>query len=157
MALSRESLIRWNSTHDDVIKWKQFPRCWPFMRGIHRSRGALIFSLVCAWISGWVNDREAGGLRHHRAQYDVIVMNWFFPGPLFITARNVIINPLEASKPLCMSLELSDRSEIRYVLAGVVPRCLSNFREITLFHNQSCVQLRDFASSGGETSYRLVE
>ena len=25
------------SFHDDVIKWKHFPRCWPFVRGIHRS------------------------------------------------------------------------------------------------------------------------
>ena len=24
--------------HDDVIKWKHFPRNWPFVRGIHRSR-----------------------------------------------------------------------------------------------------------------------
>ena len=24
-------------THDDVIKWKHFPRYWPFARGIHRS------------------------------------------------------------------------------------------------------------------------
>ena len=24
--------------HDDVIKWKHFPRTWPFVRGIHRSR-----------------------------------------------------------------------------------------------------------------------
>ena len=23
-------------THDDVIKWKHFPRYWPFVRGIHR-------------------------------------------------------------------------------------------------------------------------
>ena len=28
-------LFRW---HDDVIKWKHFPRYWPFVRGIHRSR-----------------------------------------------------------------------------------------------------------------------
>ena len=43
--------------HDDVIKWKHFPRYWPFVRGIHRSpvnsphkgqwRGALKFSLIC--------------------------------------------------------------------------------------------------------------
>ena len=26
-----------NYQHDDVIKWKQFPRYWPFVRGIHRS------------------------------------------------------------------------------------------------------------------------
>ena len=24
--------------HDDVIKWKNFPRYWPFVRGIHRSQ-----------------------------------------------------------------------------------------------------------------------
>ena len=32
--------IRHTSTihHDDVIKWKHFPRYWPFVRGIHRSR-----------------------------------------------------------------------------------------------------------------------
>ena len=42
----------------------------------HKSqwRGALIFSLICAWINGWVNNREAGGLRRHRAHYYVIVM-----------------------------------------------------------------------------------
>ena len=70
--------------HDDVIKWKHFPRYWPFVRGIHRSpvnsphkgqwRGALIFSLICARINGWVNNREAGDFRRYRAHYDVIVM-----------------------------------------------------------------------------------
>ena len=25
------------NTHDDIIKWKHFPRYWPFVRGIHRS------------------------------------------------------------------------------------------------------------------------
>ena len=24
-------------SHDDVIKWKHFPRYWPFVWGIHRS------------------------------------------------------------------------------------------------------------------------
>ena len=47
--------------HDDVIKWKHLPRFWPFVRGIHRCpvnsphkgqwRGALMFSLICAWIT----------------------------------------------------------------------------------------------------------
>ena len=37
-------------------------------------RGVLIFSLICAWINGWVNIREAGHLRHHRALYDVTVI-----------------------------------------------------------------------------------
>ena len=33
-----------------------------------------MFSLICAWVNGWVNNREAGDLRRYRAQYDVIVM-----------------------------------------------------------------------------------
>ena len=70
--------------HDDGIKWKHFPRHWPFVRGIHRSpvnsphkgqwRGALRFSLICTRINGWLNNREVGYLRRHRAHYDVIVM-----------------------------------------------------------------------------------
>ena len=36
--------------------------------------GALIFSLICVWINGWVNIREAGDLRRYRAHYDVSVM-----------------------------------------------------------------------------------
>ena len=71
--------------HDDVIKWKHFPRYWPFVRGIHGStvnsphkgqwRGALMFSLICVWINGWVNNREAGDLRRSRAHYDIRVQS----------------------------------------------------------------------------------
>ena len=35
-------------------------------------RGALMFSLICARISSWVRNREAGDLGRHRAHYDVI-------------------------------------------------------------------------------------
>ena len=28
----------------------------------------------CAWINGWVNNGEAGDLRHHQTHYDVTVM-----------------------------------------------------------------------------------
>ena len=37
-------------------------------------RGALVFSLICARINDWVNNREAGDLRRHRGHYDVSVM-----------------------------------------------------------------------------------
>ena len=37
-------------------------------------RRALIFSLICAWLNGWVNICEAGDLRHHRAHYGIIVL-----------------------------------------------------------------------------------
>ena len=75
--------------HDDVIKWKHFPRYWPFVQEIHRSlvnfphkgqwRGDFMFSLT--WINAWINNREASDLRRNRAHYNVIVMcqhalNW---------------------------------------------------------------------------------
>ena len=37
-------------------------------------RRALMFSLICAWIYAWINNREAGDLRRRRAHYDVIVI-----------------------------------------------------------------------------------
>ena len=37
-------------------------------------RGALMISLICAWINGCVDNREAGDLRRHRARYDVSVI-----------------------------------------------------------------------------------
>ena len=36
--------------------------------------GALAFSLICAWTNDWVNNRETGDLRRHRAHYDVTIM-----------------------------------------------------------------------------------
>ena len=68
---------------------------WTFVRGIHRSpvnsphkgqwRGALMFSLICAWINGWVNNRKVGDLRRHRAHYGVIVMK------IWLTQNNPLI------------------------------------------------------------------
>ena len=75
---------RLSAGDDDVIRWKHFPRYRPFVRGIHRSpvnsphkgqwRRDLMFSLICVWMNGWVNNLEAGDLRRYRAHYDVTVM-----------------------------------------------------------------------------------
>ena len=72
------------SNHDDVIKWKHFPRYCLFVRWIHRSpvnsshkgqwRGALMLPLICVWTNAWVNNRDAGDLRRYRVHYDVTVM-----------------------------------------------------------------------------------
>ena len=56
-----------------------------FVRGIHRppvnshlngqGRVAVMFSLTCAWINGWVNNRNKDGdLRRYRAHYEVTGM-----------------------------------------------------------------------------------
>ena len=101
----------------NVIKLKQFPLNWPFVRAIDQSRwipphkgqwrGALVFSLICVWINGWVNNLEADDLRRHRGHYDVIVMwcglcrnqafNAAFYGLLYrIYASRVSSSPLPA-------------------------------------------------------------
>ena len=109
---TRHVLSGWRNVrpcfHDDVIKWKHFPRCWPLVRGIHRSpvnsphkgqwRGALMFSLICAWINGWVNNRGAGDFRRHCAHYDVTVLWPWHPnagllsfGPLGTNLSEILI------------------------------------------------------------------
>ena len=84
------SYISISCFHDDVIKWKHVTSLafvrgihW-WLRAIHRSpvnspytdqwRGALMFSLICAWTNGWVNNQDAGELKCHRTHYDVTVM-----------------------------------------------------------------------------------
>ena len=68
--------------------WRQqmdtFSALLALCAGIHRSpvnsphkgqwRRALMFSLICARINGWVNNCEAGDFRRHRTHYDVTVM-----------------------------------------------------------------------------------
>ena len=97
--------------HDDVIKWKHFPRYWAFVRGIHRSlvnsphkgqwRGAVIFSLICAWRNGLVNNRYVGALRRHHGHYDVTVMEIsksdMYPTRVIITSH--VISGLSCIPP----------------------------------------------------------
>ena len=77
----------YRTLHDDVIKWKHFPRYWHFVSGTNRSpvdsphkglwRGpgdAELWCFISAWTNGWVNNLDAGDLRRHRANYNVTVM-----------------------------------------------------------------------------------
>ena len=53
-----EAVLWFPHVHDDIIKWKHFPRYWSFVQGIHRSPmnsphkgqwcGVLLYSLNCA-------------------------------------------------------------------------------------------------------------
>ena len=66
-------------SHDDGIKWKHFPRYWPFVRGIHRSpsqrpvtRSFDVFFDMCSnkrlskqW-RGWWFETESCPLCRHR-------------------------------------------------------------------------------------------
>ena len=107
--------------NDDVIKWNYFPRYWPFVLVIHRSpvnsplkgqwRRALMFSLIYAWINGWVSNDEAGDLRRHRAYYDVTVMlNNTFTSEFLGMGDKFRLRVNKSSKPA----ELSTKVRLNY-------------------------------------------
>ena len=70
--------------HDDVMTWEGFPHYWPFSWWRHQMEtfsaslaicaGNSWFTLICARINGWINNREAGDLRRRCTHYDAIVM-----------------------------------------------------------------------------------
>ena len=97
-----------------------------------------MFSLICAWINGWVNAREAGDSRCHCAHYDVTVMlrlitytccSWQSmrtKGPVLLRL-SLIVNPLWPSDAI-------QRHGIGSTLAQVMACCLM----ATIHHRNQC-------------------
>ena len=123
--------------HDDVIKWKHFPRYWAFEREIHRLpvnsphkgqwRGAMMFSLIYTWINGWVNDREAGDLRRHRAHYCVTLMhplfNWYREWQVWNGSSRFIKTPYipkNNNNSLCFGRFCCDLVKVRLLISFTV-------------------------------------
>ena len=77
-----------NIVHDDVIKWKHFPRYWPFVRGIRRLlvnsphkgqwRGALAQVTLCRSGGPDLYDLKSRGERHGRSwsRSNVVLPSW---------------------------------------------------------------------------------
>ena len=88
MASNAENVSIWWRHHGKTWRYQmeKNPCYWTFVREIHQSpvdfphkgqwHGAL-FSLICAWIHRWANNRDAGDLRRHCAHYDIL-MNAFW-------------------------------------------------------------------------------
>ena len=55
-------------------------------KGQWLERGALMLSLIYAWTNGWVNNRDIGDLRRHRAHHDVTVMHTLILNPATYTS-----------------------------------------------------------------------
>ena len=137
--------------YDDVIKWKHFPRYWPFVWGIHRWpvnsphkgqwRGALVFSMICAWINGWVNNRGAGDLRHHRPHYDVTLMF----GNQLVCVMVCRIEVIAQNNADSLSMKLKFESRCKKNRSG---KCISKCRVkmsaswVRIDHSQIALQWR---------------
>ena len=138
--------------HDDVIKWKHFPRYWSFVRGIHRYpvnsqhkgqwRGALMFSLICAWINGWVNNREADDLRRYRAHYDVSVMwHWRWSTYYWFLTTNHWLSNLQYVRAIYVKYIVENGATCLNIVTGSVFPCIqTQSRCIALFMMQNRTQ-----------------
>ena len=83
--VNNKGLIHWRvfSVVMMTSSMRNIFRVTGILRGIHRSpmnsphkgqwRGALMFSLICAWINGCAYNRDAGDLRRHGAHYYVVI------------------------------------------------------------------------------------
>ena len=100
-------------------------------------RGALMFSLICTRINGWVNNGEAGDLRRYRAHYDVIVMIYTFPKyvsqplqiPMFLRILPSPFNVFQIKSQICCTVLMlpspsvhQTRSPVHVFPVSVFPR-----------------------------------
>ena len=97
-------------------------------------RGVLAFSLICTRINGWVNNGEAGDLRHHRAHYDATVMQMHFLG---LKRLNVKYNFIE----LC-----SLGSNWQYAIISWAKALAPHWRQAFIWTNDGLVYWRIYVS-----------
>ena len=91
-----------------------------------------MFSLICAWINGGVNNRKAGDLRHHRAHYGVTVMCFAYK---FRAQRNipteflkdntilkvfVNVNAVFLTRCTRLNLSICSRLHVTWIHRGIV-------------------------------------
>ena len=129
--------LHWLGYH--VTWWRHqmeaFSALLAFCEGIHRSpvnsphkgqwRGALIFSLTCAWTNGWVNNRDAGDLRRNRAHYDVTVMSlewWWWLIVFTVSVLHFSIQTRRSNNAIITSKQGHRRFEY-YVKTNVLDKC----------------------------------
>ena len=77
-------------------------------------RGALV--LICAWTGSSANNENAGNLRRHRAQYDVIVMHE--AGEFLNTSRTLntagaTVTKIQLNQYLCLALWINNLIHIK--------------------------------------------
>ena len=106
--------------------------------------GASMFSLICAWINAWVNNREAGDLRRYCSHHDVTVMAnmantsdmivptafsvpgvfyYSYPGSLF-TTQSLSHHQMSRSIEAGRLLKISNHADTSPLLL----QCMWNFR-----------------------------
>ena len=73
-----------------------------------------MLSLIWAWIKDWVNNRESGDLRRHRADYGVFVMLYnIIVGDLYMHCANVATDIFSKNLPsIVLFIDMLSDSQI---------------------------------------------
>ena len=168
-------------SHDDVIKWKHFPRYWPFVRGIHWSpvdsshtgqwRGAFKSSLICGWTKGWANNRCAGDLILHCTHDDVMVRFSLreIRGVLFASrpgkwSKTWLYNHLEYSGWLRLTIECEPHRTIQTLVQvnNYDLDAIKAYRNLASHLNYTCIfrprcqpSVQDYLTRGSAIGYLL--
>ena len=92
MCVSPSELYMMTSSNGNIFRVTG-PLCGVPVKSPHKGqwRGALMFTWICIWINGWVNNHEAGDLRRHRGHYDVNVMKSWICNGLHIPSRSFAV------------------------------------------------------------------
>ena len=138
------------SLHHDVIKWRHFPRYWPFERRIHRSpvnsqhkvqwRGALMFFFylnpnkrLSKQSRGWWFETPSRPLWRHRnaifllTRFPLDMTNCDSPDSNWITLAHITIFCFASNQPSssCIGVAISWCYYIKYDLQRVSNGCMS--------------------------------
>ena len=101
------------------------PGEFPAQRPVPRSFD--VFSLICVWINGWVNNREAGDLRRYRAHYDVTVMFaldpiWYLSQTRLVVYWSGLVRT--SVRSVCHTFGLHEFNFFHKLLLGLIPDLL---------------------------------
>ena len=106
-------------------------------------RRALMFSLICVWINGWVKNRGAGDLTRYRKHYDVTVMY-----SNTICFHGTTANEALKSAPIrriCWSVNTIKNTWTTYVFIHILVKLILNNFDETHNKNAVCGHLKQHA------------
>ena len=111
------------STHDDVIKWKHFPRYWPFLRGIHRPAlnenkwhlWVKAHLLAMAWRQRWMYYkpvRPKARWHHHMGTFSALLALCAGNSPVTgeFPAQRPVTRSFDVFLDLCLNIRLKKQS-----------------------------------------------
>ena len=108
-------------------------------------RGALKFSLICAWTNGWANNRDTGDLRRYRADCDVSVISTVLSALLQLWTDCVL-------KIVILYTKKEARQNERFLVSWLV-LCICS-RTLGSFWSRSLKELASVTANFGTEKYQ---